>query len=127
MRRLLSWIKGHKGESISVLAVFCLTLASALAFTFWPREIATSADVVLEGKLIQKLDLTQDQECPVSTKYGEVLIEVYKHGVSVHSSPCPNQSCVHQGVKTKAGESIICAHCSLVITLVGGEVMEVVV
>ena len=126
MPRLRSFLKEHKGEVITLFSVFCLVLGGALTYTFWPREKATHADIVLEGKLVHQLRLDTDIEYPVSTKQGEVVVEVYKNAVSVHSSPCPSQSCVHQGAKSKAGESIVCAHCGLVITLVGGEVSEVI-
>ena len=127
MPRLLSFLKAHKGEAITLGALFCLVLGGTLTYALWPKEKATYADVILEGKLVTQLTLEKDIEYPVNTKQGKVVVEVYKNAVCVHSSPCPNQSCVHQGWKTKAGESIVCAHCALVVTLIGGEVSEVIV
>lgn len=42
------------------------------------------------------------------------------NGIRVDSSDCPTQDCVHTGVISKSGQSIVCLPGRMVIRLVGG-------
>ena len=42
------------------------------------------------------------------------------NGLCVLESDCPNQDCVHSGVITRAGQSIVCLPARIVIELHGG-------
>jgi len=112
-----SSFKRHLVEAAFIGGAFVVTLAVALATTFSPKADARYANVVLRGELVQRVDLSEAKEFEVSTKHGHVHIRVKDGKIGILSSPCPSQYCVHQGEKSKAGESIVCAYEGLAITL----------
>ena len=121
-----SWLKRHLGEVITVTVLFFLLLGGTLTYALFPREIATYADVTLRGKFVERMAMDVDKKCVVNTEKGEVVVEVYKKEIYFVSSPCPNQTCIREGHKTKAGETLVCAHTGVVITLLGGPVEEII-
>ena len=55
---------------------------------------------------------------PVEGTY-HLTVTLNKTGVRVSESDCPGQDCVHTGVITRAGQSIVCLPARIVVELVG--------
>lgn len=106
-------------------AAFLGVLASCLFLWLRPKGVATTATVLFKGEVIHRLFLQEEKELAIATDIGEVHIHIHDGGVAIESSPCMSQYCVHQGFKSKAGESIVCAPAGLSILLQGEEVWEV--
>ena len=104
---------------IVVFSVILLAIVLAVIFTLHPKEVATKAHVYCQSETVYVLDLNEDKQVQVKTEHGIVQIEVKEGKIHVLSSPCPGQTCVHQGEKSQAGESIICAYEGVLISLYG--------
>ena len=104
---------------IIVFSLILFAIVLAVIFTSRPKEDATKAHVYYQGETVYVLDLSEDKQVQVKTEHGIVHIEVKEGKIHVLSSPCPGQTCVHQGEKSQAGESIICAYEGVLISLHG--------
>ena len=125
MKATGSFLKTHLVEGAILFGLLALIVGSCLFVTLSPRETATYADVTMQGQLLYHLDLQVHATKTIVTHEGDVVVDVKDKSVAIVSSPCPSQYCVRQGYKGKVGESIVCAHLGITITLVGSEVEEV--
>ena len=63
--------------------------------------------------------LTEELTVPVEGTY-HLTVTLDKTGVRVSESDCPGRDCVHTGVITRAGQSIVCLPEQVVVQLSGG-------
>ena len=94
-----------------ILAAVLLALAAALGGGDYlaHREPAVLAEVTVDGKLVETLDLSKDQEITVHGARGGVNRLVVQEGaVWCEEASCPDQVCVHQGKQSRDGELIVC-------------------
>ena len=98
--------------------------------TWWDGAVAAlvaalavlSATILHRGQVVQtvRLDrLTEELTVPVEGTY-HLTVTLDKTGVRVSESDCPGQDCVHTGVITRAGQSIVCLPEQVVVQLSGG-------
>ncbi len=117
-----------KRTHIIEFVVFLLILVGIVVYLIvagsGKKESGVSAEVTYKGQVVYSLNLNEDQTQKVITQEGEVVINVKGGKIAVTSSPCPNQYCVGQGYKSKAGDSIICAHEGVVVLIKGDEAVE---
>lgn len=78
------------------------------------------AEIVCDGKVIQKYPLVQDmEERFLIPEYGYNTISIHEKHVSIIDADCPDRICVKQRAISKTGESIICLPHKLVVRIVG--------
>ena len=81
-----------------------------------------SAEIYENGKLIKTIsDLSPDKEYSfdIKTENGTNTITVGEGSIWVSVADCSNQTCVHAGKISHAGQTVICAPHKLVIKIVG--------
>ncbi len=134
--------KFNRCDALVALAVVLLAVAAALAF-YLPRSQSGALTVVISvgGEEIERIPLTAMPDTPtrikgrsgytlsVSPSYND-LPGAKGMGVYVSESDCPTQDCVHTGVITRAGQSIVCLPAQVVICLEGssdGDAPDVIV
>lgn len=97
----------RKGDGLAIAAV--LMLAVLVLALFWPKgqENGAYAEVYLDGALVQRVSLSQEQQLTVTGKYHNT-ITVRDGKIAVTDSNCPGQDCLHSGWQNAAGRVIVC-------------------
>ena len=89
-----------------------LVLAAGSVYWFWLRGAdETIATITLDGEVIAEYDLSQVRETEMFTvgaPGAENTIRVSPEGIAVISADCPDQVCVHQGVRSHGPQPIVC-------------------
>lgn len=97
-----------------------LVIAAGSVYWFWLRGAdETIATITLDGEVIAEYDLSQVRETEmftVGTPGAENTIRVSSEGIAVISADCPDQVCVHQGVRSHGPQPIVCLPHKLSIT-----------
>lgn len=100
--------------------VLVLVIAAGSVYWFWLRGAdETIATITLDGEVIAEYDLSQVRETEMFTvgaPGAENTIRVSPEGIAVISADCPNQVCVHQGVRSHGPQPIVCLPHKLSIT-----------
>ena len=116
-------------DALVVCVVILLVVLSAV--TIWGGEKETGELTVVisvDGEAVDRCPLTKypDQEVPYSangyTLYVALEDSMFPDvsGITVSRSDCPTQDCVHTGVITRSGQSIVCLPARIIVQLVGG-------
>lgn len=112
-------MKGKHGRSWILL--ICILAAAAALFGLFrllrPSEPGARVEVIKQGERIGFYDLTEDRDIPVLDL---CVLSVRGGAVSVQSSVCPRQVCVHHRPISANGETIVCLPNNLVIRILGG-------
>ncbi len=97
-----------------------LVIAAGSVYWFWLRGAdETIATITLDGEVIAEYDLSQVRETEMFTvgaPGAENTIRVSPEGIAVISADCPDQVCVHQGVRSHGPQPIVCLPHKLSIT-----------
>lgn len=97
-----------------------LVIAAGSVYWFWLRDAdETIATITLDGEVIAEYDLSQVRETEMFTVGApgtENTIRVSPEGIAVISADCPDQVCVHQGVRSHGPQPIVCLPHKLSIT-----------
>ncbi len=100
--------------------VLVLVIAAGSVYWFWLRGAdETIATITLDGEVIAEYDLSQVRETEMFTvgaPGAENTIRVSPEGIAVISADCPDQVCVHQGVRSHGPQPIVCLPHKLSIT-----------
>ena len=111
-------------DAVVVAAVIALGVAVAVLFyggkTTSHGLVCT---VTIGGETVETIPLPKEGEQPVLRTYesrGYTLrVSLSPDGVCVTDSDCPSQDCVHTGIITRAGQSIVCLPAQIAIQLTG--------
>lgn len=105
------------------LVVILIGLAAVLGgwYYYSHRAPAVWAEVTIDGKLVETLDLSKNQEITIhGFQNGTNRLVVQDGEIWCAEASCPDQVCVHQGKQSQDGEIIVCLP-SLMIVQVKGE------
>ena len=113
-------LKWNRFDTLVALTVALLAIVSALLF-YLPRSQSGVLTVVVtvSGQEVQRTPLSEFTAADVAHNGYTLHIAAADGGVSVTSSDCPTQDCVHTGRISRAGQSIVCLPAQVVISLVG--------
>lgn len=104
---------------LAALALVLVIVAGSV-YWFWLRGAdETIATITLDGEVIAEYDLSQVRETEMFTvgaPGAENTIRVSPEGIAVISADCPDQVCVHQGVRSHGPQPIVCLPHKLSIT-----------
>ena len=104
--------------------ILCIVLI-AVGITCWlvmwfVLPAGNTADVYIDGKLVQTIDMTVDDTYELSTDRGSNTVVVESGKIRVSDADCPDKVCVNMGWKSRRGETITCLPHKLVIEIQGG-------
>lgn len=113
-----------KRKNLIWAAVFAAVIAACLIFIFLTggKSGENSAEIYEDGKLVKTiadLDPEKEYSFEIKTKNGTNTLSVGGGSIWVSSADCSNQTCVHAGKISLAGQTVICAPHKLVIRVVG--------
>lgn len=113
-----------KRKNLIWAAVFAAVIAACLIFIFLTggKSGENSAEIYEDGKLVKTiadLDPEKEYSFEIKKKNGTNTVSVGGGSIWVSSADCSNQTCVHAGKISLAGQTVICAPHKLVIKVVG--------
>lgn len=121
-------LKPNLWDGLVVLAVAALAVFAAL--TVWRgggESGALTAVVSADGVEVDRFAPAELSGGTRTYAYNGVTLTVCGDadgGLRVESSDCPTQDCVHTGVISRSGQSIVCLPARVVIQLTGGAAEE---
>ena len=114
-----------KKRDIVLAAVLLILGVTGVHIVKYGLKSGNTADVYIDDKLVQTIDLSVDDEYTFQTDKGSNTVEVRNGAVSMKSADCPDKVCVRMGTKNRNGETITCLPHKLVIEVHGGQEQEV--
>lgn len=114
-----------KKRDIVLAAVLLILGITGVLIVKYGLKSGNTADVYIDDKLVQTIDLSVDDEYTFQTDKGSNTVEVRNGAVSMKSADCPDKVCVRMGTKNRNGETITCLPHKLVIEVHGGQEQEV--
>lgn len=113
-----------KRKNLIWAAAFAAVIAACLIFIFLTggKSGENSAEIYEDGKLVKTiadLDPEKEYSFEIKTENGTNTVTVGGGSIWVSSADCSNQTCVHAGKISLAGQTVICAPHKLVIKVVG--------
>lgn len=113
-------LKFNRFDALVVLIIALLAVAAALWF-YLPRSQSGQLTVVISvaGEETRRVPLSDFTETTVTGGSYTLRVSTRDGGVAVTDSDCPTQDCVHTGVITRAGQSIVCLPAQVVVHLEG--------
>ncbi len=106
-----------KADWILIGSVFVLIVVTFLLFILRPQVENAMVFVFLDGSEYARYELLEDSLHVIQTDYGTNEIQIQNGYVSVVSSNCPEQICVHHKKIHLSGETIVCLPHKLVVTI----------
>ena len=113
-------LKFNRFDALVALIIALLAVAAALWF-YLPRSQSGQLTVVISvaGEETRRVPLSDFTETTVTGSSYTLRVSTRDGGVAVTDSDCPTQDCVHTGVITRAGQSIVCLPAQVVVHLEG--------
>lgn len=113
-------LKFNRFDALVALIIALLAVAAALWF-YLPRSQSGQLTVVISvaGEETRRVPLSDFTETTVTGGSYTLRVSIRDGGVAVTDSDCPTQDCVHTGVITRAGQSIVCLPAQVVVHLEG--------
>ena len=113
-------LKFNRFDALVALIISLLAVAAALWF-YLPRSQSGQLTVVISvaGEETHRVPLSDFTETTVTGGSYTLRVSTRDGGVAVTDSDCPTQDCVHTGVITRAGQSIVCLPAQVVVHLEG--------
>lgn len=113
-------LKFNRFDALVALIIALLAVAAALWF-YLPRSQSGQLTVVISvaGEETRRVPLSDFTETTVTGGGYTLRVSSRDGGVAVTDSDCPTQDCVHTGVITRAGQSIVCLPAQVVVHLEG--------
>lgn len=113
-------LKFNRFDALVALIIALLAVVAALWF-YLPRSQSGQLTVVISvaGEETRRVPLSDFTETTVTGGSYTLRVSTRDGGVAVTDSDCPTQDCVHTGVITRAGQSIVCLPAQVVVHLEG--------
>ena len=113
-------LKFNRFDALVALIIALLAVAAALWF-YLPRSQSGQLTVVISvaGEETRRVPLSDFRETTVTGGSYTLRVSTRDGGVAVTDSDRPTQDCVHTGVITRAGQSIVCLPAQVVVHLEG--------
>ena len=112
------------GRRDLILAAAILLIAAALfGFNYIShKKPAVTAQITVDGKVVETLDLSRDTELTVTgANKGTNHLIVRDGEIWCSEASCPDKVCVHQGKKHLSSDTIVCLPNKMIVTITGDE------
>lgn len=111
-------LRFQKGDILAIAIVAVLAVAVALAFLPSGDTGEAQVEIYHQGQLVHTMPLSQDGSYTLTGTYTNV-ITVADGRVSVTSSDCPGEDCVHSAAISSVGRGIVCLPNGVEVRIVG--------
>lgn len=114
--------KAKKNDLLLLITLLLICAACGAGYYFTHRTPALRAEVSIDGKVVQVLDLSRDQEVTIQGAHnGTNLLIVQDGEIWCADASCPDKVCVHQGKQSMDGDFIACLPNLMFVWIVGRE------
>lgn len=114
--------KAKKNDLLLLIILLLLCAAFGAGYYFTHRTPALRAEVSIDGKVVQVLDLSRNQEVTIQGAHnGTNLLVVQDGEIWCADASCPDKVCVHQGKQSMDGDSITCLPNLMFVWIIGKE------
>lgn len=110
-----------RGDVIIILVILATLLVVVGITSIYQKKEAKFAEIRIDGKIIERLDLNINIEKRYDTEFGHNLVVVSDGDVHVNEADCLDQICVETKKASKAGQSIVCVPNRFSVEIIGGE------
>ena len=101
------YLRFRKGDVLAIVVVAVLAVIVAVSFLPSADAENVQAQIYQNGELIGTLSLDEEQTLELTGKYTNI-ITVQDGTISISSSDCPGEDCVHSGAIRSSGRSVVC-------------------
>lgn len=109
-----------KQDLILIVAVLLIAAVSGGWYYFTHRTPAMRAEVTVDGKVVEVLDLSKDQEVTIEGPRGGTNHLIVKDGeIWCSEASCPDSVCIHQGKQSLDGSLIVCLPNLMIVQIIG--------
>ncbi len=109
-----------KHDRILILILLALALAMGIGYALAHRTPAVRAEVTIDGRVVQVLDLSKDQEVTIQgVRDGTNHLVISGGEIWCSQASCPDQVCVHQGKQSRDGDIIVCLPNLMIVQIIG--------
>ena len=109
---------------VVILAAAAIVCALSGLLLLLPGEASTQAEIISQGKVLQIVDLSVDQQFTISTDDGGTNVITVRDGkIAVTDANCPDHYCMHRGF-CDSGAQIVCLPNRLVIRFLGEQEID---
>ena len=112
-------LKPRLGDAVVVLAVALLAVFCAVR-TWGGETEGLTAVVAIDGQVTERFALDGAGEHTYTYNGYTLRFEEREGGICAAESDCPTQDCVHTGLVSRGGQSIVCLPARISVTLEGG-------
>lgn len=114
-----------KSDLIIIGGLIVLSLIGAAFYFFVSGKKATKAEILVDAKLVQTVDLSKNQTFTVTGVDGGTNLVVVSDGkIAVTDADCPDKICVNTGAISKPGQTIVCMPHRVVVQIKGNSTAE---
>lgn len=112
-------LKPRLGDAAVVLAVALLAVFCAVR-TWGGETEGLTVVVAIDGQVTERFPLDGAGEHTYTYNGYTLRFEEREGGICAAQSDCPTQDCVHTGLVSRGGQSIVCLPARISVTLEGG-------
>lgn len=114
-----------KSDLIIIGGLIVLSLIGAAFYFFVSGKKAAKAEILVDAKLVQTVDLSKNQTFTVTGVDGRTNLVVVSDGkIAVTDADCPDKICVNTGAISKPGQTIVCMPHRVVVQIKGNSTDE---
>ena len=106
-----------KRPDVIIIAIILLAAAVGLVLMMGAQQ-GNRAEITSYGESMT-VSLNEEKTFTIQTIAGYNEVQVKNGTIRVAAADCPDGLCIHQGAKSKAGETIVCLPHELVIRILG--------
>ena len=108
-----------------LLAAAALAAALLLLFVRAPQDAPAVAVVLRGGEEIARINLQNPETEEVRIDEPGIVIRIEEGRIRFEASSCPDQTCVHTGWLSRAGDIAVCLPNEVIVKVEGGETDDI--
>lgn len=111
-----------RNDLILAIVLLVIALISGGGYYLTHRTPALRAEITVDGKLVETLDLSKDQEITIHSAHNGTNRLIIQNGaIWCAEASCPDGVCVHQGKQERDGDLIVCLPNLMIVQVIGKE------
>lgn len=111
-----------KHDLILISVLLLLSVSLGLYFYLSHQTPALRAEVTIDGKIVEVLDLSRNQEVTIHGAHNGTNHLIVENGeIWCSDASCPDRVCIHQGKQSMDGDIIVCLPNLMIVQILGKE------
>ena len=112
----------QKRDFILIATLLLIALAALGMIRFFRPAPAATAEITVDGAVVEQLDLSKDTEVTITGSSGGFNHLIVKdRQIWCSQASCPDKVCIHQGQKHLSSDTIVCLPNKMIVTIIGNK------